>query len=504
MFNIVTRYSDYKYEVNIKRGLKKDQGFITPSAMRTMFAAAAVACAVFYVMNQYYSGLLTHTLKTSHQATSSSLAKKIDHEFFNTRNRAEELIRLSTRKNNTPEDLQKKINDDPAIVAFFAFKKDKEGNFTLIHQVANELAKLEYKINSDDWKLSPWPESTTNNEKMRFHHFLSNQPVDVFTLNQEKTIKREGKNDEHWRFRIELRKGLFAKLFSGSSSVDSFLIDHSGRLFLHKKKDLNAKSPAGKDMSDHPLVGHFLKNRGKRELIEYENRQGHQLWGSFHPLRTAPIVLITESSKQLIHKATDKTHYRTLLAATCATTLALFFTFFLRGPAAPSSSHNSSEDKRRLPLLPQGLMTSSPFESNSHWFIVKLMTSNPEGPYSLEQLKEMVSLGQLQVENSFVYRSGDLQMTPLYQVQGLERRQNNTAPVLNFEKPSPEVTAEADDEKNFFLKGQDGQLVGPYSAPELKSQLESGKISSVCPVWDQKLSTWVHLYQLPGFDRRAA
>jgi len=467
--------------------------------MRAMLVSSALACVLFYVMSDFYGQLLSHNLKSSHQSSSESLAKQIDQDLGSMHSQLEQLIHLvlSSKKEERELTLQKKVESERDIVAFTAYQADENSKFTIRHQMVHPLASLEYDIDKKKWGQLQFSEKLFTEGKTVLSHYLPDQPIDLFTLTFQQNYQFEDRPNEHWRFRIDFRKGALTHHFNSQSSFNSFIVDSYGRLFVHGTNSLNSPSPTGKDMSFHPLVDMYLKNQSHPVLTNFQAANSNAKWGLFHPMKSASLALITESSKELIEEASKKVQYRTLLASTFTVSLLLFLTFFMGG-----SSPAISLAAGRIPGLPQS--TGSPIAATETgvWFLVRLTSSAAEGPYTLSQLSAMLDSGNIQFDNSYVYRPGDLQMTPVAQIQGFDRRSSTPSRKIEEEAPPEEVTATANND-DMFIKGSNGELLGPLSIEDLKQQLSNGNIARNCPIWKKNTNSWVFLYDLPEFDQRA-
>lgn len=152
-------------------------------------------------------------------------------------------------------------------------------------------------------------------------------------------------------------------------------------------------------------------------------------------------------------------------------------------------------------------MSNQHDENKSEWYVVHDPGSKEyQGPFSLSQISAKLSDGQLSYSSAYIFRQGDSQMTPVTQVAQLDRRVKN--PFSNIQLPEtsrPEtvIRNEAKSEE-WYVAGPDGKTLGPYSEDELRIALGKGHLTRTTFVWKTGMTSWIHLHQIPDFDRRAS
>jgi class 3 adenylate cyclase len=161
----------------------------------------------------------------------------------------------------------------------------------------------------------------------------------------------------------------------------------------------------------------------------------------------------------------------------------------------------------------ENLKVTEQLMSNQHdvnkveWYVVHDPGSKEyQGPFSLNQILAKLSDGQLTYGSAYVFRQGDSQMTPVTQLSQLDRRVKN--PFANIQLPEtvqPEtvVRAQATTEE-WYVAGPDSKTLGPYTEDELRVALGKGHMTRTTFVWKKGMDKWIHLHEIPNFDRRAS
>lgn len=138
---------------------------------------------------------------------------------------------------------------------------------------------------------------------------------------------------------------------------------------------------------------------------------------------------------------------------------------------------------------------------SDQWYLVRdPLSKEHEGPFTMAQIKALAAQPGFPVENAYVFREGDMQMTPLVQVPGFSRR-TETPVAINAPLPPAEVQSEAVLDE-WYIYGTDAKTYGPYSVGQLIQALEAGHVTRTTYCWKQGMESWIYLHQIPGFDRR--
>lgn len=134
------------------------------------------------------------------------------------------------------------------------------------------------------------------------------------------------------------------------------------------------------------------------------------------------------------------------------------------------------------------------------WFIVREMGHGAQmGPYSMNQIKNLLQSGQLQMQNDMVFKPGDFELRPLYNLKVFNRR----GPVAEIQHPLPgQHIINNALASEWFIAGENSQVRGPYTLKQLHLMHDSGQLARNAFVWRGGLSAWIYLFQTPSFDRR--
>jgi adenylate cyclase len=165
--------------------------------------------------------------------------------------------------------------------------------------------------------------------------------------------------------------------------------------------------------------------------------------------------------------------------------------------ASVSTNLGSNEASASRPAIP-------PVPVESEWFLMRDSSQGePEGPYSLHQLKVISGQAGFAYDRAYAFRDGDGHMTPLTQVPGLSRRTHSPNRSVNLPPPQPEMAAEAESNE-WYVYGDESTTYGPYSLEQLQQALLGGNITRTTHVWSQGMDKWIYAHQVPNFDRRSS
>ncbi|MBK9294391.1 MAG: DUF4339 domain-containing protein [Oligoflexia bacterium] len=160
---------------------------------------------------------------------------------------------------------------------------------------------------------------------------------------------------------------------------------------------------------------------------------------------------------------------------------------------------------RQMPITHSGHMPNH--EPADLWFLVKDVNApnHIEGPYSVSQLKVVAAQPGIILSNVYVFKDGDPQMIPIIEMPGFSRR----APVRPLSMPMgislpPAHVMDTAGPSEWYIYVSDTQTMGPYNMGQLEQMLLNQQITRTTYVWKQGMQNWMYLYQVPGFDRRAA
>lgn len=142
-------------------------------------------------------------------------------------------------------------------------------------------------------------------------------------------------------------------------------------------------------------------------------------------------------------------------------------------------------------------------EENEEWYFVQSMQSDsPQGPYTLSHIRTMLRLGQADYHQAFVFRDGDLQRTPVSKIDQLNRR-SEKKPKVDM-PPPPDSFQENAEEEGWYIADPDKNITGPFSLEEIQALLDDHTIKRTYYAWKSGNESWIHVFEIPGFDRRAA
>lgn len=138
------------------------------------------------------------------------------------------------------------------------------------------------------------------------------------------------------------------------------------------------------------------------------------------------------------------------------------------------------------------------------WFVVTDPSSkNYFGPLSIKQIAAKAHAKQFDLKTAFVFKQGEGQMIPLSKLEGVNRRSEVATEVAQQPLPETVIRNQAQPEE-WYVAGPNGETLGPYSVDDLHLALGKGNISRTTLVWKSGMENWISLYEIPGFDRRAA
>lgn len=141
-------------------------------------------------------------------------------------------------------------------------------------------------------------------------------------------------------------------------------------------------------------------------------------------------------------------------------------------------------------------------ENEVSWYVVSDPGSKEyQGPFSLKQISLKISEGHFNFGAAYAFKMGDSQMTPVNQIPFLNRRSEPNTIAADLPGTAIRKAAAADE---WYVAGPNGQTLGPYTEDELRIALGKGNLTRTTWVWKQGLAGWIHLHQIPGFDRRAS
>lgn len=138
------------------------------------------------------------------------------------------------------------------------------------------------------------------------------------------------------------------------------------------------------------------------------------------------------------------------------------------------------------------------------WYLVRdAQAKNPEGPYTSAQLQAMSQMPSTNLNTCFVFREGDAQMIPLFELPGMTRRTPEIPGVPQGLPLPPADVAQRTPPGSWLVYTPDGNLYGPYNFMQLDQMLQSGHLNRFSYVWQPGLHYWIYINQIPGFERRA-
>lgn len=143
---------------------------------------------------------------------------------------------------------------------------------------------------------------------------------------------------------------------------------------------------------------------------------------------------------------------------------------------------------------------------DEYWYLVRdPQSNNVEGPYSLPQMKVVISQPGFQITQAYVFREGDPEMIPALELPGLSRRSAVRPPAgpTGVPMPNAAIMKEAGPSE-WYVYGSDSKTHGPYSLQQLEDAVHNGRFTRTTYVWRQGMQNWMYLHQIPGFDRRSA
>lgn len=138
-------------------------------------------------------------------------------------------------------------------------------------------------------------------------------------------------------------------------------------------------------------------------------------------------------------------------------------------------------------------------DDGSQWFLIDHSAGNePEGPYSLKEIILKARSLQIDPGKIHAFREGDPATTPVWKLPGMQRKK---LPVVSVPIPSEEYQQDLKDDE-WYVHGPRGTILGPVTTDQLFLTLDNGNITRTTLVWTKGYSSWIYLYEIPGFERR--
>ena len=150
-------------------------------------------------------------------------------------------------------------------------------------------------------------------------------------------------------------------------------------------------------------------------------------------------------------------------------------------------------------MQPDAVVFTNP---NDLWYLVRNPNSpEAEGPYTMSQLKLIASQPGFAFDVAYVFRHGDLQMTPMTHLPEVSRRTPRSIPAIQAPLPSPDLQAQAAQDE-WYIYGDETRTYGPYSFDQIREAVDAGHLTRTTYCWKQGMEGWIFVHQIPGFDRR--
>lgn len=236
-----------------------------------------------------------------------------------------------------------------------------------------------------------------------------------------------------------------------------------------------------------------IKVKGKTDKITV-----HQVIGTTDSSGNVQTVLSsTEQAK--IHKQTDIVQAtQTMMMPQQQTAIQM------QQPAMTNPMMMSQSVSYAMPITHGGHAPVP--EATEYWYLVRDVNNQQvEGPYTINQMRVMAAQPGFMVPNAYVFKDGDPQMIPITELQGFSRR----APIrpvsmpMGIPLPHAQIMNSAGPSE-WYIYVSDTQTMGPYTLDQLDQMLVGEQITRTTYVWKQGMQNWMYLFQIPGFDRRAA
>jgi len=177
----------------------------------------------------------------------------------------------------------------------------------------------------DDLKVKPQPEL----EKRALA-----SPEDVVVINPSPLLStplltvgfltHENANKKRYLVRSDLRQDPLLKAFGKRKLMEGFLVDHDGRLLVHKNMNLVLKAS---DFSNLAIVQKLKERKLNNQQMEYQNLEGTPMIGAFRNIGVGGLSVVAQSSKAVALATVDRVQRRAVLVTVIVVCLAFILNF---------------------------------------------------------------------------------------------------------------------------------------------------------------------------------